>query len=42
MAEKNNKEEDEKFTMSKPASPKPAKVILNDTVAVVVTGTLSL
>ena len=35
-------EEGEESNTSKPASPKTAKVILNDTVAVVVTGTASL
>ncbi len=40
-ADMNKKEEEEKPTTSKPASPKTAKVILNDTDAVVVTGTPS-
>jgi integrase len=42
IAEMNKKEEEEKSTTSKPASPKTAKVILNNTVAVVVSGTPSL
>jgi integrase len=42
IAEMNRKEEEEKSTTSKPASPKTAKFVLNDTVAVVVTGTPSL
>ena len=42
MAEMNKKAEEEKSTTSKPASPKTAKVILNDTVGVAVTGTPSL
>ncbi|HET6142535.1 MAG TPA: site-specific integrase [Candidatus Acidoferrales bacterium] len=41
IADMNKKEEEEKSTTSKPASPKTASVILNDTVAVVVTGTPS-
>ncbi len=41
LAEMNKKEEKEKSTTSKPASPKTAKVIPNDTVGVVVTGTPS-
>ncbi len=41
IAEMNKKDEEEKSTMSKPASPKTAKVILNDADAVVVTGTPS-
>ncbi len=42
MAEMNKQEEEEKSTTSKPASPKTAKVIPNDTDGVVVTGTPSL
>jgi hypothetical protein len=42
MAEMSKKAEEEKSTTSKPASSKTAKVILNDTDAVVVTGTPSL
>jgi integrase len=41
VAEMNKKEEEEKSVASRPASPKTAKVILNDTDAVVVTGTPS-
>jgi len=41
IAEMNKKEEEEKSTTRKPASPKTANVVLNDTVAVVVTGTPS-
>jgi hypothetical protein len=41
IAEMNKKEEEEKSTRRKPASPKTADVILNDTVAVVVAGTPS-
>jgi site-specific recombinase XerD len=41
IADMNKKEEEEKSTASKPASPKTAKVILNDTDAVRVTGTPS-
>jgi Phage integrase family len=42
IAEMNKKEEEEKSTTSKPTSPNTANVILNDTVAVVVSGTPSL
>ena len=41
IAEMNKQEEDDRSTTSKPVSPKTAKVILNDTDAVVVTGTPS-
>jgi len=40
-AEVNKKEEEEKSVTSRPASPKPAKIILNDSDNVVVTGTPS-
>jgi hypothetical protein len=39
MADVNKKAEEEKSTMSKPVPPKTAKVILNDTGAVIVPGT---
>ena len=42
MVEMNKQEEEEKSTTSKPASPKTAKVIPNDSVGVVVMGTPSL
>jgi hypothetical protein len=42
MAEMNKKGKEGKSTTSKPASPKAARVILNDTDAVVVTGTPSV
>jgi integrase len=42
VMEMNKKEEEEKSNTSKRASPKTAKVILNDTVAVVAAGTASL
>jgi hypothetical protein len=38
----NKKAEEEKSTTNKPASPKTARVILNDTSAVVATGTPAL
>jgi hypothetical protein len=42
MAEMNKKEEEGKSITSKPASPKAAKVILDDAATVVVMGTPSL
>jgi integrase len=42
VAEMNKKEEEEKSTLSESASPKAAKFIINDTDAVVVTGTAVL